>query len=89
MIMTIDSLYSQSLPATGCDHDTGNLLRDFFVYIPTLWNVPARRYSISIFYRIGNCNSLVLRNSEIWQFAFPTFVASNNCARDCFKEAGT
>ena len=85
--MTSDSLYSRSLPATRCDHDTGNLLRDFFVYIPTLWNVRARRYSI--FYRIGNCNSLVLRVSEIWQFAFPTFVASNNCARDYFKEAGT
>ena len=35
------------------------------------------------------CNSLVLRVSEIWQFAFPTFVASNNCARDHFKETGT
>ena len=85
--MTIDSLYSQSLPATGCDHDTGNLLRDFFVYIPTLWNGAVTR-GYSIFYRIDNRNSLVLRDSEIWQFAFPTFVASNNCARDRF-EAGT
>ena len=40
-------------------------------------------------YRIGNCSSLVLRVFEIWQFAFPTFVASNNCAGNHFKAAGT
>jgi hypothetical protein len=88
MIMTSDSLYSRSLVAARCDHNTGNLLRDFFLYVPALWNgAVTRRYSN--FYRIGNCNSLVLRESEIWQFAFPTFVASNNCARDRFNEAGT
>jgi hypothetical protein len=88
MIMTSDSLFSRSLAAARWDHNTGNPLCDFFAHIPALWNgAVTRRYSI--FYRIGNCNSLVLRDSEIWQFAFPTFVASNNCARDRFKEAGT
>ena len=88
MIMISDSSYSRSLAAARCDHNTGNPLREFFVYIPTLWN-GAVTLGYSIFYTIGNCNNLVLRDSEIWQFAFPTFVASNNCARDRFKEAGT
>jgi hypothetical protein len=88
MIMTSDSAYSQSLPATRCDHNTGNPLREFFVYVPrALERAAIRRYSI--FYTIGNCNNLVLRDSEIWQFAFPIFVASNNCARDRVEEAGT
>ena len=25
--------------AAGCDHKTGNPLREFFAYIPALWNV--------------------------------------------------
>jgi hypothetical protein len=88
MIMTSDSLYSRSLAAARWDHNIGNPLREFFAYVPALWNGAVTR-GYSIFYRIGNCNSLVLRVSEIWQFAFPIFVASNNCARDRFKEAGT
>jgi hypothetical protein len=72
----------------GCDHNTGNPVREFFADIPrALEHAAIRRYSI--FYRIGHCNNLVLPDSEIWQFAFPTFVASNNCAGDRFKEAGT
>jgi hypothetical protein len=87
MIMTSDSLYSRSLAAAR-SHNTGNLLREFFAYIPrALERAAIRRHSI--FYTVGNCNNLVLRDSEIWQFAFPIFVASNNCARDRFKEAGT
>jgi hypothetical protein len=88
MIMTSDSLYSRSLAAARRDCNTGNPLREFFVYVAALWNGAVTR-GYSIFYRIGNRNSLVLRDSEIWQFAFPIFVASNNCARDRFKEAGT
>ena len=87
MIMISDSLYSRSLAAAR-DHNTGNPLREFFAYVAALWNGAVTR-GYSIFYRIDNRNSLVLRDSEIWQFAFPTFVASNNCARDCFKETGT
>jgi hypothetical protein len=87
MIMISDSLYSRSLAAAR-DHNTGNPLREFFAYVAALWNGAVTR-GYSIFYRIDNRNSLVLRDSEIWQFAFPTFVASNNCARDRFKEAGT
>ena len=88
MIMTSDSLYTRSLAAARRDHNTGIPLREFFAYVPALWNGAVTR-GYSIFYRIGNCNNLVLRDSEIWQFAFPIFVASNNCARDRFKEAGT
>lgn len=61
---------------------------NFFADIPRALEHAAIRRN-SIFYRIGNCDNLVLRDSEIWQFAFPTFVASNNCAGDRFKEAGT
>jgi hypothetical protein len=86
--MSSDSLYYRSLAAARCDCNTGSPMREFFVYIPALGNGAAMcRYSI--FYTIGNCNNLVLRVSEIWQFAFPIFVASNNCARDRFKDAGT
>lgn len=88
MIMTSDPLYSRSLAAARCDCNTGNPLRASFAYVAALWNGAVTR-GYTIFYRIGNCNSLVLRDSAIWQFAFPTFVASNNCARDRFKEAGT
>ena len=86
--MTSDSLYTRSLAAARCDCNTGNPLREFFTYVPALWNA-AVTGGYSIFYRIDNCNNLVLRDSEIWQFAFPIFVASNNCAGDRFKEAGT
>lgn len=88
MIMVSDSLYNRSLAAARWDHNTGNPRREFFAYVRAVWSgaVP-RRYSI--FSTIGNGNNLVLRDSEIWQFAFPIFVASNNCARDRFKEAGT
>jgi hypothetical protein len=47
----------------------------------------AKHFSAGAFILVV-CNSLVLRVSEIWQFAFPTFVASNNCAGDRFKQAG-
>jgi len=88
MIMTSDSLYFRSLATARCDHNTVYPLREFSAYVPALWSGAVNR-GYSIFYTIGNCNNLVLRDSEIWQFAFPTFVASNNCARDRFKEAGT
>ena len=88
MIMTSDSLYTRSLAAARWDHNTSNPLREFFAMFPRFGTVrfPA---DIPFFFTIGNGNNLVLRDSEIWQFAFPIFVASNNCARDRFKEAGT
>jgi photosystem II stability/assembly factor-like uncharacterized protein len=51
MIMISDSSYSRSLAAARCDHNTGNPLREFFAYIPALWNV---RSSGDIRFSIGS-----------------------------------
>ena len=82
-----DWLYGRSVTAAGCDENRGNPLRDFFAYASRCGTCGHPWFFDS--YRIGNCSSLVSRVFEIWQFAFPTFVASNNCAGNHFKRAGT
>ena len=85
--MISGSSYSRSVPQPDVITRPVTAARVLRLYSRALERAVTRRYSI--FYRIGSCNSLVLRVSGIWQFAFPTFVASNNCAGDRFKQAET
>ena len=81
--MISGSSYSRSVAAARCDHKTGNRCASSSPIFPRPGT--CCHPQIFDFYRIGSCNSLVLRVSGIWQFAFPTFVVSNNCAGGPFQ----